>query len=251
MKAYFNHLLEQQKLKVQNLESQVQSAKLTYADALRNLERISDEIHQTRNKSVKIKQISLATMKERSTDSTESFLDDADIDSDEYKCLPKNFASHSGILNMNLEEVNGYKNVKLGNNISAISPSDISERSDVSEKIINPSIAPSHSSEWTEINLDVSSPEEDIPYKQLDRMEDKPKLVRQKTLPNPKIENEFSAIKSKLKLDSSISNWISRSCVKSEHDDLHDSKLFFFNYACKIIELYLFRNLQIVTYSYF
>lgn len=72
----------------------------------------------------------------------------------------------------------------------------------------------SQSSEWTEINLDNSSPEED--YRKLDVENEKPRLSRQKTLPNPKIENEYSSIKSKMKLDTSISNWISRSSAKSE-----------------------------------
>lgn len=74
----------------------------------------------------------------------------------------------------------------------------------------------SHSSEWTEINLDNSSPEDDVPYKKLDIFSDKPKLTKQKTLPNPNMENEFSSIKSKMKLDSSISNWITRSSAKNE-----------------------------------
>lgn len=46
MKAHFNQVLEEQKLKVSALEKSVSDAKTTYAEALRNLERISDEIHR-------------------------------------------------------------------------------------------------------------------------------------------------------------------------------------------------------------
>ncbi|XP_017884456.1 uncharacterized protein LOC108627638 isoform X2 [Ceratina calcarata] len=48
MKAYFNQMLEEQKLRVSALERSVGEAKMTYAEALRNLEKISDEIHRTR-----------------------------------------------------------------------------------------------------------------------------------------------------------------------------------------------------------
>lgn len=46
MKAHFNQMLEEQKTRVSVLERSVGEAKMTYADALRNLERISDEIHR-------------------------------------------------------------------------------------------------------------------------------------------------------------------------------------------------------------
>lgn len=79
-------------------------------------------------------------------------------------------------------------------------------------------VPPSRSSEWTEISLNVSSPEEDVPYSTLEngedaKVEDKPRLVRQKTLPNPRIEHEYSATKAKL--DSTISSWILRSSAKT------------------------------------
>jgi len=48
MKAQFNQLLEDQKKRVKGLEQQVGHAKMSYAEALRNLEQISDEIHRTR-----------------------------------------------------------------------------------------------------------------------------------------------------------------------------------------------------------
>lgn len=46
MKAHFNQMLEEQKLRVSALERSVGEAKMTYAEALRNLEKISDEIHR-------------------------------------------------------------------------------------------------------------------------------------------------------------------------------------------------------------
>lgn len=45
-KAQFHQMLEGQKTRVSILERSVGEAKMTYADALRNLERISDEIHR-------------------------------------------------------------------------------------------------------------------------------------------------------------------------------------------------------------
>lgn len=48
IKAHFNQMLEEQKLRVSALERSVGEAKMTYAEALRNLEKISDEIHRTR-----------------------------------------------------------------------------------------------------------------------------------------------------------------------------------------------------------
>lgn len=48
MKAHFNQMLDEQKLRVGVLERSVAEAKTTYAEALRNLECISDEIHRTR-----------------------------------------------------------------------------------------------------------------------------------------------------------------------------------------------------------
>lgn len=48
MKAQFNKMMEEQKRRVQELEERVLKAKMNYADALHNLEEISDEIHQKR-----------------------------------------------------------------------------------------------------------------------------------------------------------------------------------------------------------
>lgn len=96
-----------------------------------------------------------------------------------------------------------------------------------SDKAEHPSVTQSQSSEWTEINLDNSSPEEDIPYKKLEPGIEKPRLSRQKTLPNPKLDNEFSSIKTKMKLDTSISNWISRSSAKNDEALVNGSKYIF------------------------
>ncbi|XP_055929058.1 SH3 domain-binding protein 5-like isoform X3 [Argiope bruennichi] len=48
MKAQFNQLLEEQRKKVHHLEEKILKMKMSYADALHNLEEISDEIHQKR-----------------------------------------------------------------------------------------------------------------------------------------------------------------------------------------------------------
>lgn len=49
-KARINTALETQKARIQTLEVQVSDAKQQYASALRNLERISDEIHRHRSR---------------------------------------------------------------------------------------------------------------------------------------------------------------------------------------------------------
>ncbi|KAK3927751.1 SH3 domain-binding protein 5-like [Frankliniella fusca] len=49
LKSQYNHQMEEQKQRVKKLESQVSQAKASYAEALRNLEQISDEIHKIRN----------------------------------------------------------------------------------------------------------------------------------------------------------------------------------------------------------
>ncbi|KAG8198395.1 hypothetical protein JTE90_021638 [Oedothorax gibbosus] len=48
MKAQFNQLLEEQRRKVHHLEEHILKMKVNYADALHNLEEISDEIHEKR-----------------------------------------------------------------------------------------------------------------------------------------------------------------------------------------------------------
>lgn len=121
MKAHFNQLLEQQKTKVQNFEAQVAASKLTYADALRNLEEISDEIHQNRKKASLVTQ-SLANNKQRSLDSNVSMLDDAEELIQEFKCLPQQLGDMAIPITSTLQEVEGYKNTNLSNNISPMSP---------------------------------------------------------------------------------------------------------------------------------
>lgn len=49
-KARINSALEAQKARIQTLEEQVAEAKQKYSSALRNLERISDEIHRHRSR---------------------------------------------------------------------------------------------------------------------------------------------------------------------------------------------------------
>lgn len=121
MKAHFNQLLEQQKAKVQALEAQVAASKLTYADALRNLEQISDEIHQNRKKASLVTH-TLANNKQRSLDSNVSLLDDAEDLIEEYKCLPQQLGDIASPIFSALEEVGGYKNTNLSNNLSPVSP---------------------------------------------------------------------------------------------------------------------------------
>ncbi|KAG5891765.1 hypothetical protein JTB14_012499 [Gonioctena quinquepunctata] len=220
MKAHYNQLLEQQKSRVQTLESQVSTAKLTYADALRNLEQISDEIHLNRKKASSLVK-NMASAKQRSLDSNVSMLDDAQELIEEYKSLPQKFGDLTSPIPTNLEDVDGYLNPNFGSNGSDSSP--MSPMSN-SEKLEIPSVTQSQSSEWTEINLDNSSPEEDVPYRKLEKEPCHPKLMKQNTLPIPKSENEFSAIKNKMKLDTSITNWISRSSAKNEEFQLSSSR---------------------------
>lgn len=120
MKAHFNQLLEQQKAKVQNFEAQVSSSKLTYAEALRNLEQISDEIHQNRKKASLVAH-SLANNKQRSLDSNVSMLDDAEDLIEEYKHFPQQLGEASSPIIATMDEVGGYRNTNLSN-ISPVSP---------------------------------------------------------------------------------------------------------------------------------
>lgn len=205
MKAQFNHLLEVQRAKVQNLESQVCNAKLTYADALRNLEQISDEIHRTRSKT----QYTLAKAKDvkknPAPETIGSFPEFPYQEEDEYMSLPATLSTTSSPVQGPLSEVEGYRNVPA-----------------------KPKVTQSQSGEWTEINLEVSSPEEDIPYRRLDgtgdKIDDKPKLIKQKTMPTT--ESEYlSSAKTKSLKDSAIANWITRSSVKEQDGSLNGSKL--------------------------
>ena len=49
MKAAFNQRLEEQKRQIRDLERAVTASKESYAQALQNLETISEQIHQVRN----------------------------------------------------------------------------------------------------------------------------------------------------------------------------------------------------------
>uniref|UniRef100_A0A3Q2ZH00 SH3 domain-binding protein 5 n=1 Tax=Kryptolebias marmoratus TaxID=37003 RepID=A0A3Q2ZH00_KRYMA len=55
LKAQFNHILEEHKAKVVQLEEQVSKVKTRYSVALRNLEQISEQIHAQRGRSVAAK----------------------------------------------------------------------------------------------------------------------------------------------------------------------------------------------------
>ncbi|XP_043785555.1 uncharacterized protein LOC122711141 isoform X2 [Apis laboriosa] len=100
MKAHFNQMLEEQKLRVSALERSVGEAKMTYAEALRNLEKISDEIHRTRkydgaddfDKSSRDNIDQQSSLQPNTTTSTDSSVtgspDSTDYTSDEYLRLP-------------------------------------------------------------------------------------------------------------------------------------------------------------------
>ncbi|XP_076756835.1 uncharacterized protein LOC143426958 isoform X2 [Xylocopa sonorina] len=98
MKAHFNQMLEEQKLRVSALERSVGEAKMTYSEALRNLEKISDEIHRTRKydsaddfdkSSRDVDQPSIQSNTAASTDSSVTGSPDStDYTSDEYLRLP-------------------------------------------------------------------------------------------------------------------------------------------------------------------
>ncbi|XP_054015832.1 uncharacterized protein LOC128896482 isoform X2 [Hylaeus anthracinus] len=99
MKAHFNQMLEEQKLRVSALERSVGEAKMTYAEALRNLEKISDEIHRTRRydgtdefDKHSRNTVDQSVTNPNVTNSTDSSLtgspDSTDYTSDEYLRLP-------------------------------------------------------------------------------------------------------------------------------------------------------------------
>ncbi|CAG9820827.1 unnamed protein product [Phaedon cochleariae] len=218
MKAHYNQLLEHQKQKVQKLEAEVVTSKSSYADALRNLERISDEIHLNRRKASSISN-SLASTKQRSLDSNVSMLDDAQELIDGNKSLPHKIGDLPSPNTTRTDDVEGYLNPHMSG--------DVSNASSISPMSNSGKLGVTQSSEWTEINLENSSPEDDIPYSKLEfevNKSCKSELIKQNTLPNFKVDNEFSAIKNKMKLDTTITNWISRSSVKNEEVPVNGSR---------------------------
>ncbi|XP_076653090.1 uncharacterized protein LOC143359196 isoform X2 [Halictus rubicundus] len=96
VKAHFNQMLEEQKLRVSVLERSVGEAKMTYAEALRNLEKISDEIHRTRrydgtddfSKHSRDKAGNQSKSANSSDSSVTGSPDSTDYTSDEYLHLP-------------------------------------------------------------------------------------------------------------------------------------------------------------------
>ncbi|XP_057320894.1 SH3 domain-binding protein 5-like isoform X1 [Microplitis mediator] len=104
MKAQFHQALEKQKLRVSELERSVGEAKMTYAEALRNLEKISDEIHRTRqydSADSKEKNSKHSNTKKNPESSSESSItgspDSTDYTSDEYLRLPDKISPTSSI----------------------------------------------------------------------------------------------------------------------------------------------------------
>ncbi|XP_063984931.1 uncharacterized protein LOC135166540 isoform X2 [Diachasmimorpha longicaudata] len=92
MKAQFNQVVEKQKTRVTELERSVTEAKMTYAEALRNLEKISDEIHRTRQYDGTSEKPN-AEKNNPTTSSSDSSVtgspDSTDYTSDEYLQLPE------------------------------------------------------------------------------------------------------------------------------------------------------------------
>lgn len=178
--------------------------KLTYAEALRNLEHISDEIHtRRRNSSIPSGSYAKVTPKRISLDSNESLLDDAQelINMQDNGDDLTPLANDGGYSKMEL-----YRCHSAGT--SPITPN---------ENPKNPLSSRAQSNEWIEISLENSSPEDDLFYKSSETSFKHP-LTKQMTLPNPMSENEFSSIKNKIKLDSRISNWISRSSATNDEN---------------------------------
>lgn len=98
MKAQFNLLLEKQKTRVSELEVSVTSAKMTYAEALRNLEKISDEIHRTRQYDGVGPKPSSPKNPPSSESSTTGSPDSNDYISDEYLELPAKMSPKTSCL---------------------------------------------------------------------------------------------------------------------------------------------------------
>ncbi|CAK9817554.1 SH3 domain-binding protein 5-like [Anthophora quadrimaculata] len=284
MKAHFNQMLEEQKLRVSALERSVGEAKMTYAEALRNLEKISDEIHRTRKydgtddfdkpSGDTAEQGSMQTNAGTPTDSSVTGSPDStDYTSDEYLRLPDKMSpstpcpvptrvdrepssEYLGLSNLNLSSTEPRKYIKRDRpksiattdtkhiitlNQTSYSTSRLSDLSNILSPIeknmkiqtpvdttnnTNPVVQ--NGEEWTEISLnnspdeiyyhnEVYSDEEDqIPYKPLP-MDLSPE-GNEVTLSNEKKADvtRSPSIKSKSKLDGSLTNWITRSSAGGE-----------------------------------
>ncbi|KAL3286427.1 hypothetical protein HHI36_000935 [Cryptolaemus montrouzieri] len=206
IKAHYNNLLEHQKIKINSYESQVSSVKLTYADALRNLEQISDEIHlRRRNSSVHASNYLTPTPKRISVDSNESLLDDAQ--------------EFVGIFSQSLDvtsrfaECNKMEQTQSRGTSPVLSITPVENPKDIID-------SRTHSSEWIEISLDNSSPDDDV-FPRKCNGDGKPSLKKQMTLPNPIMDTEYFTNKNKSKLDSKISSWISRSSATNNDDGVN------------------------------
>ncbi|GFR11535.1 SH3 domain-binding protein 5-like [Trichonephila clavata] len=111
MKAQFNQLLEEQRKKVHHLEEKILKMKMSYADALHNLEEISDEIHQKRKSSNRNKiegaesshlscdSIKLPYQKLNSSDSSSENMSMENLNvEDMYMSLPSKITLRPGII---------------------------------------------------------------------------------------------------------------------------------------------------------
>lgn len=89
-RANCNGLLKVQKLKIEEMESKIYTAKMTYNEALRHLEEISEEIHRLRQETQqKLEQYDLEGMDEQTTTTTHRSNSSSQIEStDEYLDFP-------------------------------------------------------------------------------------------------------------------------------------------------------------------
>ncbi|XP_044007592.1 SH3 domain-binding protein 5-like isoform X1 [Aphidius gifuensis] len=149
-KAQFHQMLENQRNRVSVLERAVAEAKMTYAEALRNLEKISDEIHQTRrydgsttNESTGQQENAPITPESSETGSADS----VDYLSDKYPELPDKLSPKTAV--SNTSKIDLTSNYSFGTNsfnLSSTEPRKYIKR-DKSRNVISSSSS-SSSSSW-------------------------------------------------------------------------------------------------------
>lgn len=95
-RANYNGLLKTQKERITSLESRVADAKMSYNDALKNLEQISEEIHRMRQEKRKCMQIEQQTAETRAQDASIDATFPCRIEScDEYLDIPPKLSTKS------------------------------------------------------------------------------------------------------------------------------------------------------------
>ncbi|XP_030386598.1 uncharacterized protein LOC115633309 isoform X2 [Scaptodrosophila lebanonensis] len=103
-RANYNGLLKAQKLRVNELEAKVSAAKLTYNEALKNLEQISEDIHRQRqqrknllNYEAMLRQVGTVEATSMDTSSVTSALEAEAAVNEEYLRMPDNLSSSLAI----------------------------------------------------------------------------------------------------------------------------------------------------------